>query len=174
MYFSNIADSELKQFHRTVRLTASYSELNNLDEDLFDKTQPNKLIPLFYTDTINGDSDYLTVLDNLVVLYVNYTDNDELINDLDKIYFDSVDESREFDLLHEIVTVNGKSYLKLHFFDNVSLFNLSNFTFHISQTNDGINQNNKTDMYGNCIIPLKHETGIFTVISNNTKIEWSE
>ena len=174
MYFSNITDNELVQFKQMVGLTASYNELYALGSNLFDVSQRNKLIPLFYSDTIDGYSEKLTIVDDLLVLYMDETVEGVTVNDLDKLYFSSADENREFDVLHEIVTVNGKFFLKLHFFDNVSLFNLSDFRFHISQSDDGVNQDFVTDNYGNCIVPLVSNFGVFTVTSNNTIISWSE
>ena len=169
MYYSNITDNELTQFKQTVKLTASYNELYYLSLNLFDTTQVNKLIPLIYSDTITGYSEKLTIIDDFIVLYMN-----ETVDDLDKLYFSSADENREFGVLHEIVTVNDKFFLKLHFFDKVSLFNLSEFSFHISQSDGGINQDFVTDIYGNCIIQLLSNSGVFTVTSNNKNISWSE
>ena len=175
MYFTNITENEVKQFHDTIKITASYHELNNLNAGaLFDKTHDMKLVPKFYFDKIKGDSDKLTILDDLLVLYVTYMEDTVELTDLDKVYFSSEDQRKSFGVLHEVVTVNGKYYLKLHFYDNITLFNLSNFNFNITQSNNGIHQDYTTDIYGNCIIPLQSDEGIFTVTSNNAIITWGE
>lgn len=178
MYFGYINDDELLEFHNTVRLTASYSELNSLKSGaLFDKSEAMKLLPLFYSDEIIGYSERLTIIDDLIVLYRDYSNDAQVsVNDLDKLYFSSEDINREFDVLHETVLVNGKFYLKLHFYDKVSLFSLSAFSFNITQSDDGIKGDYSTDIFGNSIIPLTNSTGRFTVIGNELKqvIEWSQ
>ena len=168
MYFSDITNKQLQYFHKKTKLGASYSELHDMDTDLFDTSQSNKCIPLFYFDTISGNENVI-ILDNLIVLYSQS-------NDLNSVYFNSEGDAILFGVTHEIVTVNSKYYLKLHFYDAISLSDLNNFRFNIMQSSNGINRNYATDKYGNCIIPLTSNTGTFTVISNDTNqtISWSE
>lgn len=169
MYYKSIADDEVKLFHKTVKLTAGYTELNSLNGGaLFNKNKDNTLIPKFYSDKVTGN-DNVKILEDLAVLYMD----DE---DLDSLYFSSTDPNIEFSLLHEIQTVNNKKYLKLHFYDKTSLFNLNNFSFNITNTSIGLNEDTATDKYGNYIIEITGTAGTFTITSNTTKqtISWSE
>lgn len=163
MYYTNINNTEVQQFHKTTKVTATYNELANYTK-LFDSTKSNRKAILFYTDKINGNSN-LRILDDKLIIYFS---ND----DLSSIYFSSEKENVEFDVLHEISTVNNKYYLKLHFYDKDTLFNLAHFKFNITQSNDGISGDYETDIYGNCILPLTSNTGTFTVTSNNTTRTW--
>lgn len=161
MYYNNINNTEVQQFHNTVKLTAGYNELEDYT-NLFDTSKDNRLIPLFHRDTVSGNEN-LRIINNDVVIYMD----DE---DLESVYFSSENVKPSWGLLHEIITVNDKPYLKLHFYDKTSLFNLNNFTFHITQTDDGINEDYTTNLYGECIIKLTTDTGSFTVTSNNASI----
>lgn len=160
MYYGTIIDDEVKAFHKDVKLTASYTELNGLASGaLFDKTKTNKLIPKFYSDHITGN-DNVTIIEDLLVIYMSN-------GDLDSLYFSSEEEHIEFGLLHEIQTVNNKKYLKLHLYNSTSLFNLNNFSFNITNTTIGLNENAVTDKYGNYIIEITGTSGTFTVIGSN-------
>ena len=160
MYYSNISDNEVKQFHEKIKLTAGYSELNSLDSDLFDKTIPNKCIPLFYTDEVSGNEN-IRILDNKIILY---TDDD----DLDSVYFKGKIENITFNVLAKIE--HPSNYLlRLHFYDNVSLFSLAGFQFHIKQSvANGVNKDVVSDDYGNVIIPLETNQGTFTITCKET------
>ena len=162
MYYTNINNTEVQQFHKTTNVTTTYNEISSYT-NLFNSKDNRKAI-LFYTDKISGNSN-LRILDDKLIIYFNN-------NDLASVYFSSDNENVEFDLLHEIVTVDNKYYLKLHFYDKDTLFNLAHYKFNITQSNDGINGDYETDIYGNCIIPLTTTTGTFTVTSNNTTRTW--
>ena len=163
MYYSDINNEELQQFHNTVKITADYEELENYN-NIFDTSQENKLIPLFYADKITGNSN-LRILENKLVIYM---DND----DLDSVYFSSEDQSKDFNILHEFETVNNKDYLKLHFFNKLSLFGLVNYSFNLSY--DNVSEDYTTDEYGNAIIPVDTTSGTFTITSNNHTVTWEE
>lgn len=162
MYYTNINNTEVQQFHKTTNVTTTYNEISSYT-NLFDSKDNRKAI-LFYTDKISGNSN-LRILDDKLIIYFNN-------NDLASVYFSSDNENVEFDLLHEIVTVDNKYYLKLHFYDKDTLFNLAHYKFNITQSSDGISGDYETDIYGNCIIPLTTTTGTFTVTSNNTTRTW--
>ena len=162
MYYTNINNTEVQQFHKTTNVTTTYNEISSYT-NLFNSKDNRKAI-LFYTDKISGNSN-LRILDDKLIIYFNN-------NDLASVYFSSDNENVEFDLLHEIVTVDNKYYLKLHFYDKDTLFNLAHYKFNITQSNDGISGDYETDIYGNCIIPLTTTTGTFTVTSNNTTRTW--
>lgn len=159
MYFDNITNNELKQFHKSIKLTASYQELLLI---LFDKTQANKLIPLFYYDNVTAN-DKITILDDLLFLYVNN-------EDLKSIYFSSSNNANnDFDVYAETSTILNRRFLKLHFFDKVSKFNLNTYNFDIKDSNDILLGNYDTDKYGNCIIEINEDETTFTIISTTTK-----
>ena len=162
MYYTNINNTEVQQFHKTTKVTTTYNEISSYT-NLFNSKDNRKAI-LFYTDKISGNSN-LRILDDKLIIYFNNTD-------LGSVYFSSDNENVEFDLLHEITTVDNKYYLKLHFYDKDTLFNLAHYKFNITQSNDGINGDYETDIYGNSIIPLTTTTGTFTVTSNNTTKTW--
>ncbi|WP_458454418.1 hypothetical protein [Methanobrevibacter sp.] len=155
MYFKNISDEDLILLHNTIKINKGYNELKT--EDVFITAEPHKLIPLFYLDRITG-SDKVRVLDDKVVLYTD-------INDLDDVYFES-DIVSDVGLVWDFVD----GYLKLHFFDIESLFNLNRLSFNISNTSNGFNENNVTDNYGNAVININNQTGTYTVIVNNKNI----
>ena len=162
MYYTNINNTEVQQFHKTTNVTTTYNEISSYT-NLFDSKDNRKAI-LFYTDKISGNNN-LRILDDKLIIYFNN-------NDLASVYFSSDNENVEFDLLHEIVTVDNKYYLKLHFYDKDTLFNLAHYKFNITQSDDGISGDYETDIYGNCILPLTTTTGTFTVTSNNTTRTW--
>ena len=160
MYYSNINDNEVRAFHGKIKLTAGYPELNDLDTDLFDESNPNKCIPLFYSDKITGNEN-IRILDNKLILY---TDDD----DLDSVYFTGKLENITFDVLSEIITLNGL-FLELHFYDEVSLFSLAGFNFNIKQSgSNGVIVDVVSDDYGNVNIPLKSSSGNFTITCKET------
>lgn len=167
MYFTDIANKKALKFNNSVRITANYDELNELsDGKLFNTEQAMRLIPMFYCDEIVGFSENLTIIDDLIVLYINKTVNGQTENELNQLYFNSEDQERIFKIYHELETVNNKHYLKLHFYDKTSLFSLSSFKFKIIQSDNGITGEYETDLYGNCIIPLNSIFGSFSVISD--------
>ena len=161
MYYGSIADEQVKVFHRTVKLTASYGELNGLASGaLFDKTKTNKLIPKFYSDKITAN-DNVTILDDLLVIYMAN-------GDLDSLYFHSVNENFEFDVLYEFFRVSSTvNMVSIHFYDRESLFALNGFSFNITNTSIGLNEDATTDKYGNVLLKIKNTTGTFTVTGNN-------
>ena len=165
MYYSNINDNEVRAFHEKIKLTASYTELKALDTDLFDESNPNKCIPMFYYDEITGNEN-VRILDNKLILY---TDDD----DLDSVYFTGKLENLTFDVTSRRVG-SPFNYLILHFYDTISLFSLAGFHFHIKQNSTqhtyGINLDVVSDDYGNINIPLKayHGTDTFTIICKET------
>ena len=73
MYFGNIADSELKQYHETVKNNFSMSLSNVLSSDLF-KIETiitdtiYKIYPLFYCDTITSTNKNDKILDNKCII----------------------------------------------------------------------------------------------------------
>ena len=73
MYFGNIADSELKQYHETVKNNFSMSLSNILSSDLF-KIETiitdtiYKIYPLFYCDTITSTNKNDKILDNKCII----------------------------------------------------------------------------------------------------------
>ena len=158
MYYTNINNDEVQRFHDTVKITAGYTELSDYS-NLFDTSKDNRLIPLFHKDRITGNED-LRIINNDVVIYMDSSD-------LDSVYFSSENLKPQWDCIHEIVTVNDKYYLKLHFYDKTSLFNLNNLVFHITQSTTDLDSDYSTNMYGECIIPLTSNTGTFTITSNN-------
>ena len=160
MYYSDITNEELQKFHRKTKLTASYSELNELNSKLFNKDTPNKCFPMFYTDKITGN-DNVTILEDLVILYLQS-------EDLTSLYFQSNEENRIFHVAYKVVELNSKYFLQLHFFDRDSLMNLSNYSFKITQSDEGITGNYETNEYGNIVIELLTSTGTFTITSNTT------
>ena len=157
MYDTNITNPEVKIFHDLVNITAGYEELNNLASGaLFDKTKNNKIIPKFYSEEITGNES-LRIIENKLVIY---TDTD----DLDSLYFIGEKSNINFDVFHESVTLNNKTFLTLHFYDETSLFSLAGFNFNVKQSGDnGVNVDVVSDDYGNVNIPLKTGTGTFTV-----------
>ena len=164
MYYSNINNPEVKAFHEKIKLTAGYTELKALDTDLFDESNPNKCIPLFYSDKITGNEN-IRILDNKLILYTND-------DDLDSVYFTGKLENITFDVKSRIVQPSNY-VLMLHFYDSVSLFSLAGFHFHIKQNSswsNTINVDVVTDDYGNINIPLNryHEPDTFTIICKET------
>ena len=73
MYFGNIADSELKKYHETVKNNFSMSLSNVLSSDLF-KIETiitdtiYKIYPLFYCDTITSTNKNDKILDNKCII----------------------------------------------------------------------------------------------------------
>lgn len=154
VYYTDITDDELLLFHKLVKVNASYDEIK--DNDVFMNDEPHKLIPLFNYDNISDD-DNVNVLDEQCIVYMN---DDDI-----KVYFESSEEI-QFDIIPQY----KDGFLRLHFYDKESLFNLNNFAFNISNTTIDFNADYTTDKYGNVIIPLDDATGTFTVISNNQNI----
>ena len=160
MYYSNISDNEVKQFHERIKLTAGYTELKGIDTDLFDETNPNKCIPMFYSDAITGNEN-IRIIDNKIILY---TDN----TDLGSVYFKGKLVNITFDVFGRKVDLNGQ-FLELHFYDEVTLFSLAGFNFHITQSgSNGVIVDVVSDDYGNVNIPLKSSGGTFTILCKET------
>lgn len=156
MYYTNIANEELKAYHNTEKVTANYTELNDLENGaLFDKSKQNTLIPKFYSDEITG-SDNVKIMDNKAVLYIN----DSALSD---VYFSSVENDVKFGVYYEFASNNYNSFLMLHFYNNDSLFNLNDFEFTIENNSIDLNEKMVTDKYGNCFIQISENTGVFTI-----------
>ena len=162
MYYTNIADDEVKIFHKKSKVNASYSELLSISPNFISKK--NKIIPMFYFDTIKGNGD-IRILEDKCILYF---DNE----DLNSIYFKSAKENIIVDCSHEIVLLNDNVFLKLHFYDKDSLFGLSDLKFYFEQIGE-FNGDYVTDMYGNAIIKLNSRYGDFIVKTNNQEFNWS-
>ena len=91
-------------FHKQIKVTGDYEEINKLFPKAFKTDEAFKLIPLFYSDKIVAN-DNVTVLEDLCVLYANNTD-------LQSVYFQSNNPNFQFNVLHKIVELNNKTYLK--------------------------------------------------------------
>ena len=86
MYYSDITNEELQKFHRKTKLTASYSELNELNSKLFNKDTPNKCFPMFYTDKITGNEIFEELFnDEEIEIYRDFAEQlSRLISNIDK------------------------------------------------------------------------------------------
>ena len=95
MYFGNIADSELKQYHETVKNNFSMSLSDVLSSDLF-KIETiitdtiYKIYPLFYCDTIASTNKNDKILDNKCIICENDTST--------RLYFNTETELENVDL----------------------------------------------------------------------------
>ena len=95
MYFGNIADSELKQYHETVKNNFSMSLSNVLSSDLF-KIETiitdtiYKIYPLFYCDTITSTNKKDKILDNKCIICEKDTST--------RLYFNTKTELENVDL----------------------------------------------------------------------------
>ena len=154
MYYKDITDDELLLFHKLVKVNASYDEIK--DNAVFKDDEEHKLIPLFNYDEISDDDD-VNVLDDQCIIYMNEDDI--------KVYFESSEEI-QFDIIPQY----KDNFLRLHFYDKESLFNLNNFSFNISNESIDFNADYTTDKYGNVIIQLDDADGTFIVTSNNQTI----
>ena len=154
MYNGKISDDDVKIFHQSEKVTATYTELNSA---LFDKSKANKCFLKFYTDEIQGNAN-IRIIDNKLIIYSSD-------NDLDSVYFHNKDNHKRFKVLHNIT----ESILFLHFYDKDSLFNLANYNFNISQSGtNGIKKDIQTDIYGNITILLKSTSGSCTITNLET------
>ena len=72
MYYSNISNDELYQFHKVNKLNTNGKELNVG----YDVSNGNKMIvPLFYFDTIQTTSDKLRTINEKIIINLHDTAN---------------------------------------------------------------------------------------------------
>lgn len=158
MFFKNIADVEVAQFHETVRINTNGYELNNAYVISDDKI---KIIPLFYFDEIEGESELLAIIDDSVVL--NMLDHENMNVVLSCLSFNAVSsKGTGFDVLFDVYSVSEKHYLILHLYHSNSGFAVNNFTFNFKHKISGTiiaNGEYSTNNRGNIVIPITSNSG---------------
>lgn len=168
MYYSNIGDLELREFHLKNKVNCNGFEC---DDGFMVSGDNVRVVPLPYCDTISCTDDLLKEIENKVVL--NYKDQSIISNALEEINLNSMYENFEYNLLHQIYSGYNKNYVLLHFYDNNSLFALNKFQFTLTINNEtytGITNNR-----GNTIIQINTITGEYIITgSNGQTITWEE
>ena len=158
MYYTNIADNEVKEFHQKAKVNASYNETSNY----VDRSQTNKAIPLFYSDKITGNEN-IRVIDNRIILYINWSD-------LDSVHFQS-ETKNSIGVFVDTLTVGTKDFIHLHFYNSNNNLNviLMDFRAVIKDSNDEVilTINDKVDDYGNYVIEYPTGATSITVTANN-------
>ena len=173
MYFSDISDEEVVQFHKGVRVNARLEEVlsrgSSGDYPFIIKEDGgvNKAVPLFYSDSISSDYEGVRVLDNQCLLFTGD------LTDYPLVGFNSNTMTGGFDLIYTTSSVAGTRYLSVHLFDKYTLFGLRNMSVTVMEYDDTTLLSRSdlvTDTTGGINIPLKNKTDKLTFnIDGNTK-----
>ena len=136
MYYKDILDSEVVQFHKGVRVNARLEEVlsrgSSGDLPFIVKTDGgvNKAVPLFYSDSISSDYGGVRVLDNQCLFYTGD------LEDYPEVWFESTLNGGGLDLIYTTSLMQGNRFLSVHLFDKSTLFGLSGVSVTVAQYKD--------------------------------------
>ena len=173
MFFKDISDSEVVQFHKGVKVNARLEEVLSRGSSgdypfiIKEDGDVSKAVPLFYSDSISSDYEGVRVLDNQCLLYTGDLTNYPLIR------FNSNTMTGGFDLIYTTSSVVGTRYLSVHLFDKYTLFGLRNTNVTVTEYNDTTllgRSDLVTDSTGGVSIGLHDKTDKLTFnVDENTK-----
>ena len=159
MYYTDINDEEVRQFHNSVKVNAKGADVSDalLVED-------NRIFPLFYCDEIAINHELLRVLDNKMILDMT---NDSDV--LEYIRFNSVSDVSDFGIIHLFFKAYGNHYLAMYIYDRVTHFGLNAFEFTATHE-DTLIGNFNTNSNGDCIIKLGDITNNILVTHDTVSV----
>ena len=121
MYFKNLNDEEIKLYHNIVKTNLRINLRDAINSKLFKVTEVIEeelynLVPLFNYDSCNSTGEFDVILDNQCILCIYNQDT--------VLLFESNDSFNDFNYIYIIKTLNGKKYINILFYDEITLMNI--------------------------------------------------